>query len=174
MIVLEHVNGLAHIAFEKSNRARAIDLQGKFLAIGAFGAIERTTALATNRRKNFVDGLATRGTKPFADLPTNDTSRWEKEIEQRLAQRRGVLRKLRDHTPRLGVRYFDLIADGCTGVSSLSGGNLEYVSRAENKWTKAQGTHVGHQVNESSSPVKKQYIDWKAHADGVNRFFALE
>ena len=86
MIVLERMNGLANSAFKKSNRSRAINPHGKFLTIGAFGAVEWTTAAIANRRKNLANGLAAGGAKPFADAPAHDAAWWEKEIEQRLAQ----------------------------------------------------------------------------------------
>ncbi len=86
MIVLESVNGLADAPFKKSHRACAIDKHRQFLTVGTIGAIERATTAIANRWKNFADGLAARGAKPFADAPTRDAAGWEKEIEQRLAQ----------------------------------------------------------------------------------------
>ncbi len=174
MIVLERVDGLTDTAFEKSHRARTVDQHGELFTVGTIGPIKRATTPIADGWKNFANGLAARGAKPFADAPTRDAAGWEKEIEQRLPQRGGVVCELRDHNPRLRERYFDLIAERGARLGSLPSGDLQHIRRTRNKGTESQRSHVGHQVNDCAGAIEKQNVDWKTHAYRMNRFFALE
>jgi len=151
MRVFESVDGGAKTAFEKSGCACPVDLQGKFLAVGTFGAAQGTPTAIANRRQYFFDGLVARRAKPFTNAATNHAPWRKEEIEQCLAQRRCVARKPSAHSsPCLRERYFDLIAEQRPRLRGSARGKFQHVGGAGDERTGAQWAHLWDEMHDAT------------------------